>query len=268
VDPLAATAVPDIDITRPHPARMYDYYLGGKDHWQADREAAEMILAVAPEVRDMARANRAFLARAVRHLARDKDITQFLDVGTGIPTSPNVHETAAGHITSPKVVYADNDRIIHAHANALLTGTGTTRIILADLRDPETIIAGARDFLDFTQPVALLLVAILHFIPDIENPAGIVAAFRDALPAGSYLALSHGTPDFHPPEIAGTATAAYNAATAPLVLRPKAAIEALLDGFTAEPPGLVQAPLWRPDTKPKPEDLKKIGIYAAVAAKN
>jgi hypothetical protein len=106
VDPLAATAVPDIDITRPHPARMYDYYLGGKDHWQADREAAEMILAVAPEVRDMARANRAFLTRAVRHLARDKGITQFLDVGTGIPTSPNVHETAAGHVTGPRVVYA------------------------------------------------------------------------------------------------------------------------------------------------------------------
>ena len=268
MDALAATPVPGFDVARPHPARMYDYYLGGKDHWQADREAAETILAVAPEVRDNARANRAFLHRAVRYLARDKGVTQFLDIGTGIPTPPNVHETAAEHVPASRVVYADNDPVIHAHANALLTGTGTTRIVLADLRDPEKIIARAREFLDFTRPVALLLVAILHFIPDTEDPAGIVAAYRDALPAGSFLALSHGTTDFHPAEVTGTATAAYDSASAPLVLRPRAAIEAFLDGFTAEPPGLVQAPLWHPDIKPKPKDLKKIGIYAAVAAKN
>ena len=257
-----------LDVTRPHPARMYDYYLGGKDHWQADREAAQQILAVAPEVRAIARANRAFLRRAVTYLAKDKGITQFLDIGTGIPTSPNVHETAAASATGPRVAYADNDPVIHAHANALLTGTGTTRIILADLRDPDVILAGARDFLDFTRPVALLLVAILHFIPDAEDPAALLAAYRDALPPGSYLVLSHGTTDFHPAEVTGTATAAYDSATAPLVLRPRAAIEALLAGFTAEPPGLVQAPLWHPDTKPKPKDLDKIGIYAAVAAKN
>jgi hypothetical protein len=268
MDPVAATHVPDIDFTRPHPARMYDFYLGGKDNWQTDRDAGEKILAAVPEVRDIAMANRAFLTRAVRYLARDKGITQFLDIGTGIPTSPNVHETAAEHVTSPRVVYADNDPVIHAHANALLTGTGTTRIILADLRDPERIIAEARDSLDFTKPVALLLVAILHFIPDTDNPAGIVAAYRDALPAGSFLVLSHGTTDFHPDEVTGTATSAYDGASAPLVLRPRAAIEGFLDGFTAESPGLVQAPLWHPDTRPKPKDLKKIGIYAAVAARN
>jgi hypothetical protein len=247
---------------------MYDYYLGGKDHWRADREAAEQILAVAPEVRAIARANRDFLRRAVTYLARDKGITQFLDIGTGIPTSPNVHETAAACAAGTRVVYADNDPVIHAHANALLTGTGTTKIILADLRDPDIILDGARDFLDFTQPAALLLVAILHFIPDAEDPAGLVAALRDALPPGSYLALSHGTTDFHAAEVTSTATSAYDTATAPLVLRPRATIEALLDGFTAEPSGLVQAPLWHPDTVPKPRDLEKIGIYAAVAAKN
>jgi SAM-dependent methyltransferase len=247
---------------------MYDYYLGGKDHWAADRQAAKKILAVAPEVRAMARSNRAFLRRAVRYLAAEEGITQFLDIGTGIPTSPNVHETAAACAEGTRVVYADNDPVIHAHANALLTGTGTTRIILADLRDPGVILAGAREFLDFTRPVALLLVAILHFIRDEENPAGIVAALRDALAPGSHLVVSHGTTDFHPPEVTGTATAAYDAASAPLVLRPKAAIEAFLDGFTPVPPGLVQAPLWRPETKPKPAELKKIGIYAAVAAKN
>ena len=269
MNPLPAHPVPGaIDVTRPHPARMYDYYLGGKDHWQADKEAAEQILAIAPEARTVARANRAFLRRAVTYLAKEKGVTQFLDVGTGIPTSPNVHETAAAHAKGTRVVYADNDPVIHAHANALLTGTGTTRIILADLRDPEVILAGARDFLDFTKPVALLLVAILHFLPDAEAPAAIVATLRDALPPGSFLALSHGTTDFHPAEVTSTATTTYDSATAPLVLRPRAAIEAFLAGFTAEPPGLVQAPLWHPDTKPKPADLKKIGIYAAVAAKN
>jgi hypothetical protein len=269
VNPLAAHPVPDaVDVTKPHPARMYDYYLGGKDHWRADREAAEKILAVAPEARAMARANRGFLRRAVTYLVREKGVTQFLDVGTGIPTSPNVHQTAAACAEGTRVVYADNDPVIHAHANALLTGTGTTRIILADLRDPGVILNGARDFLDFTRPVALLLVAILHFIPDAEAPAGIVAAFRDALPPGSFLALSHGTGDFHPAEVTGSAISAYDAATAPLVLRPRPAIEAFLAGFTTEPPGLVQAPLWRPEAKPKPADLRKIGIYAAVAAKN
>src|SRR6185437_10572462 len=201
VNPLPAHPVPGaIDVTRPHPARMYDYYLGGKDHWPADKEAADKVLAAVPEVRAIARANRGFLRRAVTYLARDKGITQFLDIGTGIPTAPDV------------------------------------------------ILAGARAFLDFTQPVALLLVAIMHFIPDAQNPAGILAAYRDALPPGSYLALSHGTSDFHDAEVTGAATSTYDTATAPLVLRPKAAIAALLDGFTPVPPGLVQAPLWRPDT--------------------
>jgi hypothetical protein len=268
VNPLAAHPVPlGIDVRVAHPARMYDYYLGGKDHWQADAEAAEKILAVAPEARAIAKANRAFLRRAVRHLAAEEGITQFLDIGTGIPTSPNVHETAAACTTGTRVVYADNDPVIHAHANALLTGTGTTRILLADLRDPDLILAGARGFLDFTRPVALLLVAVLHFLRDEEDPAGIVASLRDALPPGSHLVLSHGTTDFHPPEVTTTAAAAYDAATAPLVLRPRAAIETFLNGFTPHPPGLVQAPLWRPETKPKPAELKKTGIYAAVAEK-
>jgi hypothetical protein len=137
------------------------------------------------------------------------------------------------------------------------------KIILADLRDPDKIIAVARDFLDFTQPIGLLLVAILHFIPDVEDPAGIVAAFRDALPPGSFLALSHGTTDFHPLEVTGTAAAAYDGAAAPLVLRPRAAIERFLVGFTPEDPGLVQVPLWRPETRPRPKDTAKIGMYAA-----
>lgn len=166
-------------------------------------------------------------------------------------------------------MYVGNDPIVHVHANALLTGTGTTKIVLADLRDPKKIIAEAAAFLDFTKPVALLLVAILHFIPDEDDPAGIVAALRDALPGGSWLALSHGTTDFHPAEVTAPAAAAYDTAPAPLVLRPRAAIEPFFDGFTLEEPGLVQAPLWHPDTRPpRPKDLRKIGMYAAVAATN
>jgi hypothetical protein len=268
VDPLTASpASALVDTSRPHPARMYDYYLNGKDNYAADRDAAAKVLAAVPEIRAIARANRAFLHRAVRYLAEEKGIRQFLDIGTGIPTSPNVHEIAAQTDPGVRVVYADNDPIVHAHANALLTGTGTTQIVLADLRDPEKIIAEAAAFLDFTQPVALLLVAILHFIPDEENPSGIVAALREALPAGSWLALSHGTTDFHPVEVTAPAAAAYDTAPAPLVLRPRAAIEAFFDGFTLEEPGLVQAPLWHPGTKPpRAKDLTKIGIYAAVAA--
>jgi hypothetical protein len=269
VDSLAASRVHDaIDSTRPHPARMYDYYLGGKNHWQADRDAAEKVLAVAPEARDMAIVNRAFLARAVRYLAREKGIAQFLDIGTGMPTSPNVHETAAGHVTDPRVVYVDNDPVVHAHANALLTGTGSTKIVLADLRDPATIITAASGFLDFSRPIGLLLVAVLHFVVDEEDPYGIVAVLRDALSPGSWLALCHGTDDFHPAEVADTATAAYDGAAAPLVLRPRDEIGRFLDGFAIEEPGLVQVPLWRPEARPRPRGLEKIGMYAALAVKN
>ena len=168
------------------------------------------------------------------------------------------------------MVYVDSDPIVHVHANALLTGSGTTSIVLADLRDPEAILAHPklRGLIDFTQPVALLLVAILHFIKDEENPAGIVAALRDTLPAGSFLALSHGTGDFHPPGAEGRAAAGYQNASAPLVLRTLDQVSVFFDGFELAEPGLVQAPLWRPDGKPpRPKDLAKIGIYAGVGQK-
>ena len=269
MDPLAASpAHGAIDITRPHPARMYDYYLGGKNNWLADREAARKVLAIAPEVRDLCRANRAFLTRVVRRLASEKGITQFLDIGTGMPTSPNVHETAAQHAPGARVVYVDNDPIVHTHANALLAGTASTKIVLADLRDPAAIISAARGFLDFSKPIALLLVAVLHFIPDTDNPHAIVAELRNSLPPGSWLAICHGTADFHAPEVAGTAAAVYDSAAAPLILRTRDEIGQFLDGFTVEEPGLVQVPLWRPEAKPKPRDLQKIGMYAALAARD
>ncbi len=161
--------------------------------------------------------------------------------------------------------------IVNVHANALLTGSGTTGIVLADLRDPEAILADPklRGLIDFTQPVALLLVAILHFITDEERPTGLVARLRDALPDGSYLALSHGTQDFHPPGIAGQAASAYRNATAPLILRSHQEVSAFFEGFDLVAPGLVQAPLWHPAGKPpRPKDLAKIGIYAGVGSKS
>ena len=260
-------AASEIDTTKPHPARMYDAYLGGKDNYAADREAVREILRVFPEVRAMARANRAFMQRAVRFLAGEAGIRQFIDIGTGIPSAGNVHEVAGQVAPGARVVYVDNDPIVHVHANALLTGSGTTSIVLADLREPEVILAHPklRGLIDFAQPVALLLVAILHFIAETENPAGIVARLRDALPSSSYLALSHGTADFHPPGITDEAAATYERATAPLVLRTSAQVSAFFDGFEMVKPGLVQAPLWRPAGRaPRPKDLAKVGIYAGV----
>jgi hypothetical protein len=258
----------EIDTTRPHPARMYDAFLGGKDNYPVDREAVKHILRQWPEVRQTARANRAFLQRAVRFLAGEAGIRQFLDIGTGIPAAGNVHEIAAQVAPDARVAYVDNDPIVHVHANALLTGSSTTTtIILADLREPHAILADPklRAHIDFTQPVALLLVAIMHFITDEEDPAGIIATLRDALPPGSYLALSHGTADFHPAGLTEKAAAMYQNAAAPLRLRGYPRIKSLFDGFDLAEPGLVQPPLWRPEGKPpRQENIARIGMYAGV----
>ena len=263
-------AASQVDTSKPHPARMYDAYLGGRDNYAADREAVRQILRDFPEVRAIARANRAFMQRAVRFLADEPGIRQFIDIGTGIPSAGNVHEVAGQVAPGTRVVYVDNDPIVHVHANALLTGSGSTSIVLADLRDPEGILGDPklRGLIDFTEPVALLLIAILHFITEAEDPAGIVATLREALPPGSYLVLSHGTADFHPPGVAGQAAVGYEHATAPLVLRGFEQVSAFFDGFDLVEPGLVQAPLWRPDGRPpRPRDLAKLGIYAGVARK-
>src|ERR1700722_2088037 len=188
-------ALSEIDTTTPHPARMYDALLGGKDNYAADRQAVRQVLKAAPEIRDSARANRAVLQRVVRFLVGEAGIRQIIAVGTGIPAAGNVHEVAAQVAPGTRVAYVDNDPIVHVHANALLTGSGTTSIVLADLRDPDAIVEHPklRELIDFTQPVALLLVAIVHFLSEEDNPGRIIATLREALPPGSYLALSHGT---------------------------------------------------------------------------
>jgi SAM-dependent methyltransferase len=255
---------PFLDTSRPHPARMYDYFLGGKDNFPADREAGDEVLAAWPEVREGVLENRAFLRRVVSFLAGEAGIRQFLDIGTGIPTQGNVHEVAHAAAPDARVVYVDNDPIVHVHANALLAGD-TTSIILADLREPETILGHpkVREALDLSKPFALLLIAILHFITDEEDPQGIVARFRQALSPGSYLAISHVTADFSP-EATTRAARVYDRAATRLVPRGGPEIARFFDGLELVEPGLVPIQHWRPEGQPA---QLRGGMYGAVGRK-
>lgn len=261
---------PDIDTSRPHPARMYDYYLGGTDNYPADREAAEAVLRAAPVVRAAARENRAFLQRAVRFLVGAAGVRQIIDLGAGLPAGGNVHEIARQIAPDVRVVYVDNDPIVAVHANALLASDPCIRVVLADLRDPAVILAHpqVRELIDFSQPVALLLLGVLYFIADEEDPGQLIGAYRDSLPPGSYLALSHGCTDEVPKDVIQDATAAYDQATAPLVLRTRAQISRFFDGFEPVLPGLVYLPLWHPDgPPPDPRDAERTGMFGGVGRK-
>ena len=257
---------PEIDITVAHPARMYDYYLGGKTHFAADREAADKVLEVLPEGRDMAVANRAFLGRAVRFLM-GQGITQFLDIGTGIPSPGSTSEILLGQQRQARVVYVDNDPIVVAHTRALLADGERAQVVHADLRRPDELLAAATAArgLDFRQPVAVLLVAVLHFIRESEDPQAIVRRLRDAVPPGSYLVISHGTQDFSPAR-ASAAVSGYDQASAPFVLRSKEQVEGFFDGLLMVEPGLAQLPWWRPDGAVGAE-ASKIWLYAGVGRK-
>jgi len=257
-----------IDTSVAHPARMYDYFLGGKDNYQVDREAAERVLAVLPEGREMARANRAFLGRTVRYLA-GLGIRQFLDIGTGIPGPDNTNDVAHAVEPEARVVYVDNDPIVLVHATALLARHDPkhTTVIQADLRDPDSILKhpDTRSLLDFDQPVAVLLVAVLHFLRDSDDPQGAVERLKRAVPRGSYLVISHGTGDFEP-ERAGTAVQGYRQASAPFVLRSLAEVTGFFDGLELVEPGVVQIPWWHPDGE-VPPDSGKIWIYGGIGRK-
>ena len=241
----------------PNPARIYDYLLGGKDNFPADRDVADQLLAIAPVARDVVEDNRAFLRRAVRHLTREAGIRQFIDLGSGLPTQGNVHEIAQADAPDARVVYVDNDPMVVTHSRALLAGDNTVAI-QADFREPEALLGHpeVRGLIDFDQPIALLLMAILHFLPDEQEPFGIVARFRDALPTGSHLAISHGTrdipvrPDMSVEEMTEMGTRVeqlYQLTTASLVTRTHAQIERFFEGLELLDPGLVEIQLWRPD---------------------
>jgi hypothetical protein len=258
--------VAGLDTSVAHPARVYDYWLGGKDNFAADREAAERVLAVTPGLRQRVRANRAFLARAVRYLATEAAIRQFLDIGTGIPSADNTHEVAQAVAPDSRIVYVDNDPIVLVHARALLVGTpqGATQYIEGDLRQPGAILAAART-LDFDRPVALLLIGILHLIQDSERPYEIVAELMDALPSGSYLGISHPALDILPGQ--EEAQRRYNErVSTPQTLRTEPEVARFFVGLDLVPPGVVYVHNWRPDPG-DPVPPGGVSAYGGVARK-
>ncbi|MGW0572956.1 SAM-dependent methyltransferase [Streptomyces tauricus] len=256
----------EIDTSKPHSARMYDYFLGGKDNYRVDWEAAEKIEGLFPGVKETARANREFMHRASRFLA-ERGIRQFLDVGTGIPTQPNLHQIVQDVIPDARIVYADNDPIVLRHAEALLRGTpeGHTAYAQADVRQPETITDFAREHLDFTQPIALSVVALMQFIEDELNPYGIIQSLmRDMIP-GSYLVLSHVTREFDP-EIWERIDAIYKAGGTPVNARLRDEILPFFNGLDLCEPGLTLATRWHPDSHMR--ITEEVPLYVGVARKS
>ena len=269
--PEGAALPPEIDTSRPHAARMYDYYLGGKNHFAADRETADKVIAAMPGVRTGPRENRAFLGRAVRYLAAEAGIRQFLDIGTGLPATNSVHEVAQAVAPDARVVYVDNDPLVLVHARALLTSApeGHTAYIQADLRDPGEILSSpvVRSVLDFSKPIALMLVAVLHFVGDEHKPAQLVAALRDALPPGSFLVASHVTAEH---TRAGSAAGQRAYRGGGVSMRPRDSDEfaqIAFAGLELVPPGIVLVSEWgRSDSGPLPP-ANEVNAYCGVARK-
>ncbi|GIH73183.1 SAM-dependent methyltransferase [Sphaerimonospora thailandensis] len=243
-----AAVPPGIDSHIPNAARMYNYFLGGKDNFPTDREAAERVLALAPEARELARQNRAFLRRAVHHLVAEAGIRQFVDIGAGLPTEGNVHEVAAEVDPGTRVAYVDNDPVVLTHARALLSNATNTVAVQGDLRDPEAILDSPElsSLIDFTEPVAILLVAVLHFVPDGDKPDELIGRLRDAVPRGSYLVLSHVTAEERS-DTAHQAADVYRNANMSVTLRSRERIRRMFDGFELIEPGLVREDEWRSD---------------------
>jgi hypothetical protein len=258
----------EIDTSVAHIARVYDYWLGGKDNFAPDRAAAEAAMREDPNVVEGVRGNRAFLARAVRYLAGQAGIRQFLDIGTGIPAADNTHEVAQDVAPDCRVVYVDNDPIVLAHARALLiTGSeGATAYLDEDLRNVPQIAAAAAGTLDLTQPVAVMLIGILHCIPDEDDPASIVKQLMDTVPAGSYLAISHPANDINNPGIRKLASKLNELMPMKLRFRSRAQVAAFFDGLELVEPGLVRVPEWRPD--PDTDLANPAALWGGVARKN
>jgi hypothetical protein len=236
-----------IDTTRPHVARMYDYYLGGKDNFAVDREAVVAVERAMPEVRRLARENRAFLRRAVTFMAAS-GIRQFIDIGSGLPTAGNTHEVAQAAAPGARVVYVDNDPIVLAHGRALLVTNADTTVVTADLREPEKITGHEeiRRFVDFTRPVGVLLIAMTHFLRD-EEREPVMSTLREALPPGSFLAATHVTGDDHSPDAVEGVEAVYRKTPTPIFFRRHDEVARFFDGFDLVAPGLVTVDRWRPD---------------------
>ena len=241
--------MPDFDTSVPHIARVYDYWLGGKDNFAADREIGEQTLQAYPNLVFSVRANRAFLARAVRFLA-GQGIRQFLDIGTGIPTANNTHEVAQRIAPDSRIVYVDNDPVVLSHAKALLKSTpeGACAYLDADLRDPDAILAAAAQTLDFGQPVAVMLIAVMHFVGDDARASAIMQRLTAACVPGSYVALSHAASDIDAAQMTEMVRRLNESTAEKTTLRDRAGVTRLFDGLELVEPGVIRAAEWRPDT--------------------
>jgi SAM-dependent methyltransferase len=260
---------PGLVTSKVNAARVYDYWLGGTHNFRADQDVARALIAVEPNIRGVARANRAFLNRAVRFLAA-QGIRQFIDIGSGIPTEQNVHQAAQDVAPGSRVVYADIDDVAVAHSRLLLEGNQDATIIHGDLREPDKILSDpeTRALIDLSQPVGLLLVSVLHFLSDADEPFRVVATLRDALAPGSYLVLSHGTRESRP-EVGQAFETVYNKrVTSQASVRPREEILEFFDGFRLVEPGLVYTPEWRPDSPDDvPADARNFWLLAGVGVR-
>jgi S-adenosyl methyltransferase len=249
--PATGRAPVGIDLSVAHIARVYDYWLGGKDNFAADRAAGDAAMQSYPDMVSSVRANRAYLARVVGYLAQEAGVRQFLDIGTGIPSADNTHEVAQSVAPQCRVVYVDNDPIVLNHARSLLTSTreGATAYLDADLRDTGAVLAQAAGTLDFSRPVAFMLIAMLHLIGDDEDPYAIVATLMDAMPAGSYLAISHVASDIEPKKMAATRERLNRLVAQKGTYRTRGQVARFFNGLDLVDPGVVQVQKWRPDTE-------------------
>ncbi|WP_254716655.1 SAM-dependent methyltransferase [Actinomadura sp. WMMB 499] len=261
--------IPGIDTTVPTSARIWNYWLGGKDNYPVDREVGDAIARIHPDIVSLARHDRAFLGRAVRYLAGETGIRQFLDIGTGLPTQDNTHEVAQRVAPESRIVYADNDPLVLAHARALLTSApeGMTAYIDADLRDPENIVAEAAESLDFTEPIAVMLIGILPHIVDDAEATSIVRRLIEPLPSGSHFVLVHDTADFHGRSVLDAMAKFEEEGGQPLCARDHGQIEALMDGLDLVPPGIVSTTRWRVDLDDPWGEAEQVAHYGAVGRK-
>jgi hypothetical protein len=259
--------MPDFDTSVPHIARVYDYWLGGKDNFAADRELGERTLAAYPNLVFSVRANRAFLARAVRFLAAEAGIRQFLDIGTGIPTANNTHQVAQRVAAESRIVYVDNDPIVLSHAQALLKSSpqGVCAYLDADLRDPAAILAKAAQTLDFSQPVAVMLIAVMHFIGDDDEAAAIVRTLTAACAPGSYVVISHVASDIDTEQQTELVRRLNQSVAEKATMRDRAGVTRLFDGLELVEPGVVRVSEWRPDSDL--EAASPTGLWGGVARK-
>jgi S-adenosyl methyltransferase len=255
-----------VDITRPSVARMYDYYLDGKDNFQIDRDAVARVEQAMPEIRQLARENRAFLRRAVRYIAR-RGVRQFIDIGSGLPTGGNTHEIARQVIPAARVVYVDNDPVVLAHGRALLAADENTTVATADMRRPAEVLEHPETtrLIDFTQPVGVLLIAMIHFITLADRPR-IMGHLYDALPPGSHIAATHVTRDGHSAEAVAQIERVYATTPTPIYFREHAEVASFFDRLELAEPGLVTIDAWRPDPEdPAPPATR--WLYGAVGRK-